>query len=164
MKKLGSLVWFIFLCFGFFNIQIYADDIEQPYEIVSIKAYLYYEQTNSFSIDIFSEPDISMWLWNTIIGEGFAESPSTSTMVVVEISGSPEAYNPERKIELIAYKGETVIFTRQAPTSILSEAGKYFQAFWLYDTGCEEIKLVAQIIGQSQVSVVEKIIPFCCGE
>jgi hypothetical protein len=138
----------------------------QGYEISSIRAYLYHEDSGTLSSqDIIALPKGS--LWNTIIGEGAAGSPSHATMVVVEISGKPGSYEPKRKVELIAYergKNKILKLKKTYDIGVLSSQGRYLAAFWLYDTGCAPIEILAQIIGQPSVSKVEKQIDFECGE
>jgi hypothetical protein len=135
-----------------------------PYKITAIKAMLYYEQKGTFSRDILAAPE--MTLWNTIIGEGGAGSPSGSTMVVVEVTGKAEGDGPSppRKVELTATASGKVLLKRAVDIGLLEETGKFYGAFWLYDTGCNRIKLSARVVGQTQPSAMTKFIPFQCGE
>src|SRR5438552_2628092 len=68
-----------------------------PYKISGIKAMLFYDGKGTFSRDVLAKPDFSFW--NTIIGEGDAEGPSNSTLVLIEISGNPsrDEASPSRK-------------------------------------------------------------------
>jgi hypothetical protein len=138
--------------------------VTPPYKITSIKAMLFYEQKGTFSRDMLAKPE--MTLWNTIIGEGEAGSPSSSTMVVVEVTGRAkgDAPTPSRKVELTATASGKVLLKRALDIGLLEETGKFYGAFWLYDTGCDSIKLSARIVGQTQPSAMTKLIPFQCGE
>jgi hypothetical protein len=144
-----------------------SGDNTPPYKITAIKAFLYYDQKGTFSENIIDNPDFNT-LWNTVIGEGSAGSPSNATMVVVEITGKAGTYEMSRQIEFIAtetdQQGKKTKFKRTCEIGILNENGKYFAAFWLYDTGCIPLKLSARIVGQSQASKMEKKIEFNCGE
>jgi hypothetical protein len=135
-----------------------------PYKITAIKAMLFYEQKGTFSRDILAKPEMS--LWNTIIGEGGAGAPSSSTLVMVEVTGKGgvDAPTPLRKVELTASTSTKVILKRATEIGLLEESGKFYGAFWLYDTGCDRVKLSARIIGQAQPSVMTRVIPFECGE
>lgn len=143
-----------------------AENTLSDYELSSLKAYLYHEESGTVSTkDIISLPKGS--LWNTTIGAGAAGSPSHATLVVVEITGKPGSYEPKRKVELIAQetgKTKTLKFKKTAVLGGLSREGKYFAAFWLYDTGCVPIVLSARLLGQSGVSKSGKVIDFSCGE
>ena len=134
------------------------------YQITAIKAMLFYDGKGTFSRDLFSEPAFS--LWNTIIGEGDAESPSNSTLVVVEIIGNPSRDEalPSRQVEFTATSGRKVLLKRASRIGLFSDDGKYHAAFWLYDTGCGAVKISARILGQSQASSMTRTIPFACGE
>ena len=134
-----------------------------PFKITAIKAKLFFEGTGTFSEDILTQPDLA--LWNTIIGEGSAGSPSSSTLVLVEVSGqyNPNEAAPNRKVEFTATAAKKIALKRLDDIHI-GKDGKYYAAFWLYDTGCDSVKLSARIVGQSQPSAMTKTIPFKCGE
>jgi len=134
------------------------------YRISAIKAMLFYDGKGTFSRDVLAGPDFGFW--NTIIGEGDAEGPSNSTLVMVEVSGNPSRNEalPSRKVELTATAGGRVLLKRTSEIGLFSDEGKYYSAFWLYDTGCQPVKLSARIAGQGQASSMSKTIPFKCGE
>jgi hypothetical protein len=134
-----------------------------PFKITVIKAMLFLEGTGTFSEDILTQPNLA--LWNTIIGEGSAGSPSNSTLVMVEVSGQydPNAAAPNRKVEFTATAANKILLKKLADIRI-GKDGRYYAAFWLYDTGCDPVKLSARIVGQSQPSAMSKTIPFKCGE
>jgi hypothetical protein len=134
-----------------------------PYKITAIKAMLFYDGKGTFSRDVLAKPDFA--LWNTIIGEGDAEGASNSTLVLVEIKGNPSENeaSPPRKIEFTASASGRVLLRRTTEIGLF-ENGKYYAAFWLYETGCQPVKLSARIVGQAQPSSMRKTIPFACGE
>ncbi len=141
-----------------------------PYRITRIQAFLYYNQDNSlkrqhvagtYSPNLIDNPEFS--LWNTIIGAGDAAGNSDQTLVVVEIQGSPKDY-VRRQLHFKALAGGKIILDRKIFFAILDNTDKYFAAFMLYGTGCQEIKLVATISGKMEESRLEKSIVFECGE
>lgn len=142
---------------------IHKSPAAPPFKITAIKAMLFYDGKGTFSDDILTQPDLA--LWNTIIGEGSAGSPSNSTLVLVEVSGQydPNKATLNRKVAFTATTARKVVLQRTADIWI-GKDGKYYAAFWLYDTGCEPVKLSARIVGQSQPSAMTKTIPFKCGE
>lgn len=134
------------------------------YRITAIKAMLYYEGKGTFSRDVLATPDFTFW--NTIIGEGDAEGPSNSTLVLIEVSGNPsrDEASPRRRVEFTATASRGVLLKRTSEIGLFSDDGKYYSAFWLYDTGCQPIKIAARLLGQTQASPMSKTIPFKCGE
>ncbi len=132
-------------------------------KIVAIRAQLFHEATGTFSQDILSQKDLA--LWNTIIGEGSAGAASTSTFVTVEISGRNLAVGAT-KVEITATGNKSrLIQKRLIAVDIYDERTKFVAPFWLYDTGCEPIKITARLIGTGAPrTAVTKTIPFACGE
>lgn len=134
-----------------------------PYKITGIKAMLFYDGKGTFSRDVLAKPDFSFW--NTVIGEGDAEGPSNSTLVLVEISENPsrDEASPPRKVEFTAIASGKVVLKRASDIGLFKD-GRFYAGFWLYDTGCQPIKISARIIGQAQPSSMSKTLPFKCGE
>ena len=132
-------------------------------KIVAIRAQLFHDATGTFSQDILSQKDLA--LWNTIIGEGSAGAASTSTFVTVEISGRNLAVGAT-KVEITATGNKSrLIQKRLIAVDIYDERTKFVAPFWLYDTGCEPIKITARLIGAGAPrTAVTKTIPFACGE
>ena len=135
-----------------------------PYKITAIKAMLFYDGKGTFSRDVFTKPDFSFW--NVIIGEGEAEGPSNSTLVLIEVNGHPSRNeaSPSRNLEFTATAAGKVVLRRVTRIGLFSDDGKFYAGFWLYDTGCQPIKISARIVGQAQPSSMSKTIPFACGE
>lgn len=137
-----------------------------PYKVAAIKALLFYEGKGTFSRDVLAKPAFTFW--NTIIGEGDAEGPSNSTLVLVEVTGnsSPNEPSPARKVDFTAVASGKVLVKRTASIhlDLSRDSGKFYAAFWLYDTGCNPVKVTASITGQSQKSSMTRTIPFACGE
>ena len=132
------------------------------YRVGGMRALLFYADRGTFSEDVLA--DTTTALWNTVIGEGDAGGPSESTLVVVEVTGEPESYEPDRSVELRATAGGKVLLRHAAPVSGLSTQGKAYVGFWLYGTGCEPVRLTARLTGQASPAELRKEIPFECGE
>jgi hypothetical protein len=103
--------------------------ITPPYKITAIKAMLFYDGSATFSRDVLAKPNFTFW--NTIIGEGDAEAPSNSTLVLVEVAGnpSPNEAPPSRKIELTATSPRKLLLKRTVDIGLFGDGGKFHAAF-----------------------------------
>ena len=170
---------FLFLLFLtlFFTGQA-ANAQAKPYSIKTIKAFLYYNEEGhdkpsvrgTLSENLIDNKEFA--LWNTIIGEGSAKAASNQTFVVVELTGNPKDL-VERQVVLTVTAEGKQIFKQTQSFSIADEGKNYSAAFLLYNTGCQPLKLKAEIVHQTtrsgkKQSVTEsslvKSIPFACGE
>ena len=129
-----------------------------PYTISAVKVMLFYEHTGTFSQDILAEPKIILRNRRT------AQGRSTTTLVVIELTGEPEAFDPQRKLIFTATDSHTLKFKKTYTVGILSEEGKFFIGFWLYDTGCYPVTLTAHLTGQPSSSFTKQVINFNCGD
>lgn len=129
-----------------------------PFRITALKAMLFYGQTGTFSPDLFGPA--TPILQNVPTGAGQA----TATLVVVEVTGRPDAYAPARKLVFTATAARRPLLTKTLAIGRPSEDGKFYVAFWLYDTGCTPVVLKAQIVGQAQDSALQKTLNFKCGD
>ena len=124
----------------------------------AIEARLFLQHAGTLSAPLTESSE----LWNIIIGS--EENASSSTFVRVEVSGPPGSYSAKNSVTLsVTYKG------RKARREVLrkrlgvfSEKGKQYVGFWLPDTGCEELALVAR--ASSPAAPATKLVPFACGE
>jgi len=139
------------------------------YQVTALRAYLYFNyfnQKDSLSANLIDNPSVGD-LFNTNIGAGWARSPSDETIITIEIGGKPGSYASGRKVALsVTKKGGRVVLDRRPQIGILGDNGKYYATFVVYGTGCDLLHLRVQILGQpsTPASVVEKDIPFQCGE
>lgn len=144
-----------------------------PNKIVSMKAQLFYEDKGTLSQEDAAEADHGPpysppKFWNTPMQY---ENRSTSVLVVVEVSGEG---NSEPRLEFTARyipftsASKEIVVRRVMPVNISIKAGAkpdhYFIGFWLYETGCNPVKLSARILGQRRTAAVRKVIKFDCGE
>src|SRR5215472_10046235 len=152
----ASLVFLLFAASARFTLAARPLPMTPPYKITAIKALLFYDRSATFSRDVLAKPNFTFW--NTIIGEGDAEAPSNSTLVLVEVNGNPSQNEPPpaRKVELTATTPRKLLIKRTVDIGLFGDAGKFYAAFWLYETGCQPVTLVARIIGQTQPSVVTR--------
>jgi hypothetical protein len=131
-----------------------------PSTIKSVTAKLYYSNSGTFSKNILDDPDIG--LWNTIIGEGSAGSPSDATLIEVEVDGDggPNVIHKEHLTITVQPEGKPPI-TRHIGPLYIEESGKHFEAVWLYDSGCLPVAITVQLDNQP---IIRKKIDFECGE
>lgn len=129
-------------------------------KITRIQAKLFYQNTGTFSEDIFSKPSD---LWNVYLDYVY------SVFVTVEVKGKYNGYQidkPER-LELSArykpFEGtkKEITFRKTSPVWF-DEKGSATVGFWIDNVGCEPIKIAVNIKGEKQL--LRKIINFGCGE
>lgn len=133
-----------------------------PYRLSRIRAQLFYSDRGTFSRNILPEPGSPPFeLFNVITGEGGAEGDAEATLVVVEVTGEPRE-DSHRSVELTATVDGRVTLRQAVILVPLSDRGRFFAAFWLYDTGCRPVRLSARLIGRGQPSTLRAEIPFVC--
>jgi len=144
--------------------------VPQKLSITAMRANLFYENSGTFSKDVFTN---EVNLWNTTIEGASREGASESMLVVVEIKMEPGAWTPSlremKSVQLTArYRiadrsgyGKPAYFNKTLRINIGSD-DKFFAGFWLYETGCHPVHLTARIIGQKHL--VRKTINLRCGE
>jgi hypothetical protein len=129
-------------------------------EIQSVNARLFLGHTGSLSAPLTAKDP----LWNTIIGEGSAHEPSHSTLVDVVVRGAPGEFDPNWMIDLVVTNGKSgaLLSKHSQRAGILSDNGEYHVAFWLAETGCVPLHIVATIRKTSDSK--ETRVDFACGE
>jgi hypothetical protein len=152
-----------------------AEQAQRNTRISSLKAVLFFEDKGTFSEDVsevdIGPPYVPPKLWNTTM---HYEDRSTSVFVTVEVIGEPSSRAP--KLEFIARyvpwqkeRGEIVVrkvvrINLPMKARVAGEDhDKFYAGFWLYETGCNPVRLSARIVGQ-RLSTVKKVIKFGCGE
>lgn len=142
-----------------------------PYRLVSLQAYLFYNDTGTFSPAIPEDAP----LFNTVIGEGWAGHASNAVLVRVTVTGPAGSYAPRRFVRLTvdrgtrtasgAFRWGKTVLDRRQPLAVLTRAGRTTAGFWLADTGCVPLRLTARLGGQAAAppSLV-RVLPFGCGE
>lgn len=133
------------------------------YQIMGIHAFLYFHGDGSFGTKDLTAGGVA--LWNTIIGEGDADSPATTMLVKVEVGG-PSFSNIDGKLTVVARAGKRTL-ARQ-----VFELGDYFDEhakviavpMIVVGVGCDEVKLTATLSGKGKRGSATAIVPFACGE
>ena len=128
------------------------------FRIAAMKAMLFYGQTGKSSPDLFGPSAPTLRNVTTGVGQ------STATLVVVEITGQPDSYAPTRKITLRATAEGRVLLTRTIGIGRPADDGKFYTAFWIYDTGCVPVVLNVRLVGQTPEGVLQKTLNFKCGD
>lgn len=144
-----------------------------PLKITAMKAMLFYEDKGTFSPDVSDvdtgPPYVPPKLWNTPMQY---ENRSSAVLVTVEVTGEA-GLTPERKLELTARyipwqrESREIVVRRVVPINIPIKAGErdnFNAGVWLYETGCNPVKLSARIIGTRTTSTTKRVIKFGCGE
>jgi len=132
--------------------------VDMPLRVHAVEAHLYLQNSGALSRVIGPE----MALWNTIIGEGDAGEPSTSTLVDVIVEGAPGSFSARSEVKLVVSNSRTgkVKYRFTSHVGVLSRSGVSHIPFWLKETGCEPLKLVATV-GNTKA---ETDVSFACGE
>lgn len=160
------------LVFLFAAVTLYAQPSKLPI-IENIKGYLFYNQNKyseksagTFSENIIDNPDF--YLWNTMIGEGSAKGRSNSTLIVVEMTNSlKDEYNSGYVRLTVTNESNKLLLSRTQDFNLYSGRNEFSAAFMIYDTGCEHVKIKAELLDSSKkkvLSVMKKVIEFNCGE
>lgn len=140
-----------------------ADQIRERVQIESISAYLYFHEDGTFGdVDIAAG---SSALRNTIIGEGDAEKPSSTTLVVVTVRGCTSCSDVyELEFSAVA-AGRELSDERVNLSPYFSSKQRTKIPFVLRGTGCEVIQIQAAVVGpDKQRSESNATVPFACGE
>ena len=112
---------------------------------LKVSAYLIYEDGSISSFDVLN--DKTKALWNTIIGAGDAEKPSTSTKIA--LTGQFDSL----RIKIL--NGKKKVLDQSLPNF----GGDH--EFIIKNTGCEIVKVY---VTKNNKSVFENNIDFHCGE
>ncbi len=147
----------------FQQVDTYREPEAAPYRLSRMRAQLFYSDHGTFSRNILPEPGSPPFeLFNVITGEGSAEGDAEATLVVVEVTGEPHAFDFDGSVELTATVDGRVTLRQAVVLMPLSDRGRFFAAFWLYDTGCRPVYLSARLVGRGQPSTLRAEIPFLC--
>ena len=112
---------------------------------LKVAAYLVYEDGSLSNFDVLNNDTIA--LWNTIIGEGNAGKPSTSTKI--------NLHGDLQDLHILIRNGEV-----KAIDSTISKPAKEIN-YVIKNTGCDEVYV--RIRKKSKV-LYNDTIPFQCGE
>lgn len=151
MRRIGAFL--IFFWFYWLSSQCLAAEIDR----IDLRLYLNHSGSLSAPLEENAE------LWNVIIGGGISE-PSSSTLVDVVVSADPGSYKKNMIVGLTVTNQRTgKVISRQSKTvGVFSSKGKFHAAFWLPETGCLPLRLVATLQGTTKSKAAS--LPFECGE
>ncbi len=138
--------------------------------IDGFQALFFNSNTGVFSEDMMTAKNPA---WGNAPAEGFK-----STFVTVKTSLPQNAAmpaNPRLRLRAVQSgsmpfgttrgKGQDrVIFDRTVPINLSSMEKGSFTGFWLQDTGCQTIKLVATLVGVAGAVAKSAELPFVCHE
>lgn len=163
MKRFLRLRWLII---GLFLAFIWPPEsiAQENYQIKSINAFLHYHRSGTFGkTDYIADPEP---LWNTIIGEGSAYGASSTTIVLVEVSGPGFSAGIKGNVELRANTPKRTMLKQSIPLStFFSESGNITVPFLVYGTGCEKLHLVATVMTDKNKKHSRTAdVDFRCGE
>jgi hypothetical protein len=143
----------------------------EGYRVSKIRAHLYFHETGEIgAADLINGKDVA--LWNTIIGEGMAGTPSTAIWVVVELGGPGFTSEVKGKLVVTATakqpKGSKVLAKQTFELSSYFSEGNAIQVpLLVYGTGCAVVEIAASLRGvnpKGATTELKKEIPFACGE
>lgn len=173
IMRLAWVIQFVALTLSLSAATVRSQKRVPPVRVCSLKAMLFYEDKGTFSGDVSEvdsgPPYVPPAHWNTPMQY---ENRSSAVLVVVEVTGEA-LLKPARRLELTARyipwqkeSGELVV-SRIVPVSIpmkVGETDKFYAGFWLYETGCNPVRLSARIIGRKEAPPIKRVIKFGCGE
>ena len=137
----------VLICFALLSNGATSASYGDKYAIINITAHLYHEDSGSFDkANITTES--SPTLWNTIIGEGEAGSPSGATLMLVKLRGNwlSGAKPPKLKF-VVEEKGRTELLSQTVNLrAFFSKRDTLIVPFIAYGTGCSVIRATATLI------------------
>jgi hypothetical protein len=134
-----------------------------------LEAHLIFQDGSVSSYDVMDSPTYHPALWNTIIGEGIATDrsgthhASTSTLVVVAVSGPSSGYAPGLMATLEVSGPGRAAETLSDTVPHLDSLGRTRISFRIPDTGCDTLRLSARL-NTDTVAVHHGLVLFECGE
>jgi hypothetical protein len=128
----------------------------EPYRITAVKAFLYLNEKDSLSENIVDNP---------LTREPISVQ-SDAILITIEFAGKPGSYASGRMVHLTVRKPDgSVVVDRRQQIGLFPDDGKWFETSVVYATGwCDTLRIRAEILGQKEPSVIEKKIPFVCGD
>ena len=138
-----------------------------PNATINLHAMLFYAGSGTLSSDILVPGGAE--LGNVVAGE----NPSTSTLVIAEISLAPDqVLSSDSYVEIAAEENTNsdvdgrVLLERSVTLGAVTRGGKTHIGFWLQDTGCAPVELRATLRGNKHLLLAstKATIPFVCNE
>jgi hypothetical protein len=141
----------------------HAEDKKPAYGVAAIRAHMVVEETGTIDPRDITQ---HLMLWNTIIGEGDAKGPSSTTLIQVELAGPTFANLASGSLEVVVTTGGKKLFKQKlAIGTFFSEGTKLVVPFLVYDTGCDELAITATFTTPEKKKLKKTVgVPFACGE
>jgi hypothetical protein len=139
------------------SVQALGQQSKSPYRIIAVKAFLYLNEKDSLSENIVDNP---------LTREPISVQ-SDAILITVEFAGKPGSYVSGRMVHLTVRKPDgSVLVDRRQRIGLFPDDGKWFETSVVYRTTgwCDTLRIHAEILGQKEPSVIEKKIPFVCGD
>jgi len=151
-----------------FTTSIYGQ--QNQLKIRNIKAYLFYNQDKiekvggTWSENVIDNNDVV--LFNAIIGEGTLKGPARNTLLVVEVVDTVDVAGGANVRVTVYDKKNKLVFSQEQSASLNGRSNVYHAPFLLYDTGCEILKIKAELLDREKkpYSSLEKSVDYHCGE
>ncbi len=125
-----------------------------PYQLTAMKVVPFSQRTSLFLAEIKKDSDFSAW-----------NELNLSLFVTIQVTGRAGSYSSKRKVEITACENDRVILKRLSELGVLDEdTGKYYIPVWLYGPFCRKVTIKARLVGQPQVSSLQRVLDFQCGE
>jgi hypothetical protein len=133
--------------------------------ISAIRAFFYYEEQGRFDDrDLLSG---ELVLRNVIVGEGDAEAPTNTTLVLVDVTGPGFSTETVGVLQAQARAGTRELLKQSVPLRFFfSEKQQISIPFLVHDAACEPLEITAslEVPGKGVTSSLSGTIPFGCGE
>jgi len=155
MEKLFSLLACLFITTGFFSIAAAQQKPAPAYKLNEIRVVPFERQTGEFEAAIPATGDAG----------SFFNDISKNYLVMVEVSGPADSFEPTRKIEIVVMEGKKVRAKMLETIDLFNSDGKVYMPLWINSPLCSEVNITARIIGQKTPSTLKrKLTVFQCGE
>ena len=133
--------------------------------IRSLKAYPYLHGRGEFGREDLVPGKLA--LWNTPFGGGDVASPSSVTLVMVELNRPASETRHSLQVRLTAQANGQPLLRQDVQLAIFSGDSRTITVpFLIYATGCGQLDLTAEILGGDTPpdTAVRAAVPFTCGE
>lgn len=95
---------------------------------------------------------------------GYFNDLDKSLLVLIEITGPAGEYVDKLRVSIRVTEGKKVKLSKIGYPGVLNENGKFYVPVWLEAAMCDEVKITANMLGQTQKSTMKRSLSFMCGE
>ena len=155
----------LLLCLVGLGSQVFAEDDAEPrLSAKSISARLYYHETATFGEDDPASGKLA--LWNSIIGEGDADHPTSAALVLVKLGWCSSCKGPNFLVFVATDESGRRLTDSKIPLSAYSSGQKEITLpFVVHGIGCATVNLEATVVGPNAApGSATATLPFRCGE